>query len=171
MVKLSDERIKQILHEETLKKEDNDLLLRSIYSRNMRLYEEYFADIDALNNEEISRMRAYNEETQSLIKYYYLDIPMDVCTGLREFDKKFSDSLLGPDWRRYLFECFDDFREEKGNARKNEKTLKAEFSKQALSNFYDAMDYVFRDGFGTASQTAHNVVNGITGLLFGNGKK
>ena len=112
MVKLSDERIKQILHEETLKKEDNDLLLRSIYSRYMRLYEEYFADIDALNNEEISRMRAYNEETQSLIKYYYLDIPMDVCTGLREFDKKFSDFLLGPDWRRYLFECFDDFREE-----------------------------------------------------------
>ena len=42
-----------------------------------------------------------------------------------------------------------------------------EFSKQALSYFYDAMDYVFRDGFGTGSQTAKKVLNGITGLLFG----
>ena len=48
-----------------------------------------------------------------------------------------------------------------------EKALKAEFKKQALRAFYDAMGYIFRDGFGTDSQTARNVLSGITDLFLG----
>ena len=48
MVELSKERIAQILHEETVKKEDSDTILRSVYTRYMCLYEKYFADIDGL---------------------------------------------------------------------------------------------------------------------------
>lgn len=44
MIELSHERIEQILHEETVKKEDLDTILRGIYFRYMRLYERYFAD-------------------------------------------------------------------------------------------------------------------------------
>ena len=55
MIKLSNERIEQILHEETVKKEELATILRSIYNRYMWLYEKYFADIDALNDEKISR--------------------------------------------------------------------------------------------------------------------
>lgn len=38
-------------------------------------------------------------------------------------------------------------------------------------SFYDAMGYIFRDGFGTGSQTAEQVVSGIAGLLFGKESK
>ena len=37
MIELSKERIAQILHEETVKKEDADTILRSIYTRYMCL--------------------------------------------------------------------------------------------------------------------------------------
>ena len=50
---------------------------------------------------------------------------------------------------------------------KSEKYLKAEFSKDNLDAFYDAMDSVFREGFGTGSKTAEKIVNGLKGLLFG----
>ena len=49
--------------------------------------------------------------------------------------------------------------------------MKAAFIKHALEDFYDAMDYVFRDGFGTGSQSAKNVYTEIKGLLFGNTKE
>ena len=49
--------------------------------------------------------------------------------------------------------------------------MKAAFIKHALEDFYDAMDYVFRDGFGTGSQSAKNVFTEIKGLLFGNTKE
>ena len=75
MIKLSNERIEQILHEETVKKEKSATILRGIYNRYMRLYEDYFADIDALNDDKIAEFRNYHEETRSLIKYYYMDIP------------------------------------------------------------------------------------------------
>lgn len=39
MVGLSNERIEQILHEETAKKEELQTILRGIYTRYMRLYE------------------------------------------------------------------------------------------------------------------------------------
>lgn len=54
MIKLSNERIEQILHEETVKKEKSATILRGIYNRYMRLYEDYFADIDALNDDKIA---------------------------------------------------------------------------------------------------------------------
>lgn len=55
MIELSHERIEQILHEETVKKEDLDTILRGIYFRYMRLYERYFADLDALDDDIISQ--------------------------------------------------------------------------------------------------------------------
>ena len=166
MVELSNERLGQILHEETAKTEDLATILRGIYTRYMLLYEKYFADIDALNNAKIAELRKYHEETVSLIRYYYMDIPQDICEGIKEFENKYSANLLGPEWHDYLFRSYQDFRKESKAVDK-----KAEFTKQTLAAFYDAMDYIFREGFGTGSQTVKDVVSGITGLLFGKEKK
>ena len=170
MVELSKVRIGQILHKETTKKEDLETILRSLYTRNMRLNEKYFADIDALNDDEIAELRKYHEETMSLVKYYYMDIPLDICAGIKEFENTYSANLLGPEWHEYLFDSYENFRENSRSKNKGEEYLKAEFAKQALAAFYEAMDYVFREGFGTGSQTAKSVVSGITGLLFGKEK-
>lgn len=170
MVELSNERIEQILHEETTKKEETETILRSIYTRYMRLYEKYFADIEALNDDEIAGLKNYHEETRSLIKYFYMDIPQDICTGIKEFENKYSANLLGSEWHEYLFGSYEEFREQSRIKDKSEEYIKAEFTKQALSDFYDAMDYIFREGFGTDSQTAKSFVSGITGLLFGKGE-
>ena len=85
----------------------------------MRLYEEYFADIDALNDDKITELRNYHEETRSLARYYYMNIPQDICEGIKE----------------------------------------------------KAMDYIFREGFGTGSKTAGNIISGLAGLLFGKEEK
>ena len=170
MIELSNERLEEILHQETAKKEETTAILRSIYTRYMRLYERYFADIDALDEDGIAELRTYHEETRSLVKHYYMDIPQDICLRLREFEEKFSGSLLGPEWRACLFACYADFRKQNQSRVKGEKELKAEFAKQALTAFYDAIGYVFRDGFGTGSETAHHVLSGIAELLFGKEK-
>lgn len=167
MIELSKETIEKILHEETVKTEELATILRSIYTRYMRLYEKYYADIDALNDDTISKLRNYHEETRSLIKYYYLDIPHDVCEGIKEFENKYVASLLGHKWRRYLSDSYAEFREEYDGEYQSEKSMKAAFAKQALAEFYEAMDSVFREGFNTSSQTAKNVINGLTGLAFG----
>ncbi len=167
MIELSHERIDQILHEETLKREDLDTILRSIYSRYMNLYEKYFADIDALDDEKIAGMREYNEETGSLIKYYYMDIPLDICTSINEFESEYSDNLLGPGWHEYLTDAYEEFKKESDEKHKSEEDYKKAFKKQALSTFYDAMDYVFRVGFDTGSKAAESTLSRITGLLFG----
>ena len=167
MIELSNERIQQILHEETAKKEELNTILRGIYVRYMRLFERYFADIDALDDDKVAELRKYHEETKGLIRHYYMDIPMDICMELREFEDKYSDKLLGLGWHGYLLDSYEDFRENSESGNKNEKCLKADFSKQALDAFYDAMDGIFRDGFGTGSQTASKVVDGLRGLLFG----
>ena len=52
----------------------------------------------------------------------------------------------------------------------SEDYYKAAFKKYALKEFYKAMEEIFRDGFGTGSQTAKNVMEGISGLLFGGGR-
>ena len=161
MVELSNERIDQILHRETVNKEDTDTILRSIYTRYMRLYEKYFADIEALNDDVIAELRKYHEETLSLIKYYYLDIPQDVCTALREFGRRYDAKLLGAGWHEVVFDSYEEFRDG------NEEAGKEEFAAKNLDAFYDAMDYVFRPGFGTESRTAEKVISGISGLLFG----
>ena len=170
MVELNKERMEQILHEETMKKEDQDAILRGIYTRYMRLYEKYLADIDALNDEQIAEMREYHEETRSLVKYYYMDIPQDVGSGLREFEKKYSDKLLGDEWHKVLSDSFEEYKKKNKSYGKSEKDLKAAFTRETLEGFYDTMDYIFRSAFGTESETAKNLFSGITGLLFG-GKK
>lgn len=167
VVELSKERIDKILHEETVKTEEPATILRSIYARYMRLYEKYLADIDGLDDAKVAMFRKYHEVTKSLVKYYYMDIPQDTCIGLREFDNDYSANLLGPGWREYLFDKYEEFKGQYRNEGKGEDQLKAEFTKQSLEAFYDAMDYIFREGFGTGSQTAKSVLSGIKGLLFG----
>ena len=167
MVELNNERIEQILHEETTKKEELETILRSIYNRYMWLYEKYFADIDALNDEKIAELTNYHEETLSLVKYYYMDIPLDICVGIKAFEEEYSANLLGAEWHKYLFDSYAGFKKESANKNKNEDYYKAEFTKKALASFYDSMDYVFREGFGTESKNAENAASGIVGLLFG----
>ena len=70
MIELNKERLEKILREETAQKEELQTILRSVYTRYMRLYEKYFADIDALNDEKIAGLRAYHEETVSLVKHF-----------------------------------------------------------------------------------------------------
>jgi len=170
MVELSNERIEQILHEETKKTEALPLILRSIYARYMNLYEDYVAHFDTLNDDKIAGFKKQHEETKSLIKYYYMDIPEDVCDELGEFEEKSSDILLGRDWKMHLYDAYDEFKEKNDAWGKSEDYYKAEFKKYALKEFYKAMGEIFRDGFGTNSETVRNASEGILGLLFG-GKK
>ena len=167
MLELSNERVECILEKETQKTEPATTILRAIYTRYMCLYEKYFADIEALNNDKIAELKEYHEETLSLVKYYYMDIPLDICIGIKEFEKKYSARLLGPEWHELLFDCYEDFRDDCAGEYESEKALKAAFAKQTLEAFYEAMDSVFRDGFGTGSQTAEKLVSGLAGLIFG----
>ena len=171
MLELSNERVEAILEKETQKTEPEITILRAIYTRYMYLYERYFADIDALNNDRIAELKKYHEETLSLVKYYYMDIPQDTCKGLNEFEEKYSDLLLGPSWHLHLFNSYDEFKEENLDNYKSEKDIKAAFTKRTLRAFYETMDYVFREGFGTGSKTVKNIVEGISGLLFGKKEK
>jgi len=165
MVELSNERVDQILHEETHKTEELITILRGVYIRYMRLYERYFDDIDALNDDKIAEFNKYHEETKSLIKYYYMDIPLDICTALFEFDEQYSEKLLGSNWRRYLFDSFNEFKSDNGD--KSKEGLKADFEEKILAAFYETMDYIFRDGFGTGSESAKEIKDGLAGLIFG----
>ena len=167
MIELSHERIEQILHEETVKKEDLDTILRGIYVRYMRLYERCFADLDALDDDMIAKLRDYHEETKSLVKYYYLDIPQDICEWIVEFDKEYTDNLLGLGWRDFLSDTYKQFKKENQNKHQSEEDFKTDFAKDALATFYDVMDYIFREGFGTGSKTTENTIDGLAGLLFG----
>lgn len=110
MIELSNERLEQMLHKETAKKEELGTILRGVYARYMHLYEAYLADIDALNDARIAELRKYQEETESLVKYYYMDIPPDICLRLREFEEEYGALLLGPEWRKHLSDSFEDFR-------------------------------------------------------------
>lgn len=167
MVELSNERIKQMLEEETKETEDLTTILRAIYTRYMNLYERYFSDLDALNDDKIAEFKKYHEETKSLIKYYYMDIPQDVCAGINEFEEKAGDKLLGREWKKTLYDAYTEFREKYKVKDRSDEYYQEAFKKEALKAFYDAMDSVFRDGFGTGSQTAKDMFDGISGLLFG----
>lgn len=170
MIELSKERIEKILYEETAKTEQLTTILRSIYTRYLRMYEKYFSDIDALNDNTISELRNYSEETKSLIRYYYLDIPQDIFDGIKEIENSSVANLLGPKWRKHLSSSYAAFKEEHSDEYKGEKSFKAAFTEQAMKDFYDAMDYVFRESFGTGSQTTKDTVSGLAGLLFGGEK-
>ena len=167
MIELSHERIKQIVLKETPKTEALPTILRSIYVRYMSLYEKYFADIDALNDDTIAELKQYNEETRSLVKYYYLDIPQDVCRELEEFDKDYNAKLLGDDWRKTLSDAYKHFKDENCGESKSAERLKAEFSEQILKAFYENMDGLFREGFSTGSKTDESIASMLSGLLFG----
>lgn len=167
MLELNQDRIEQVVLKETPKTEVLPLILRSIYDRYMYLYEKYFTDIDALNDDTISELNKYNEETKSLVKCYFMDIPQDICRELEEFDDTYNAKLLGTDWHKTLFNAYRYFRDENESDNKSEKCLKAEFSERCLKAFYDAMDYIFRDGFGTGSKTVETVTSGLASLLFG----
>ncbi len=171
MVELSNERVEKILHEETKKTETLPTILRGIYTRYMNLCENYFADFSALTNEKIEEFRKYHEETKSLVKYYYMDIPQDVCIAIKEFDEKGIDKLLAADWKANLYDAYDEFKERSNEWDVSEEYYKAEFAKQALKESYENMESVFRDGFGTGSQTAKSVMDGLSGLLFGKKEK
>lgn len=135
MIELSNERIEQILHKETQKTEELATILRGVYTRYMRLYEGFFADIDALNDDKIAELKKYHEETISLLKYYYMDIPHDICMALIEFDDKYSAKLLGPDWHKYLFDSYEDFKSENRSDNKSKDSLKTKFTEQNLKAF------------------------------------
>ena len=167
MVELSNERIEQILHEETPKTEELATILRGIYIRYMWLYEGYFDDIDSLNDDKISEFRKYQEETKSLIKYYYMDIPYDICEGLIEFDNEYNAKLLGVEWHKYLFDSYNEYKKKNKSKNKSEECIKAAFAKEILESFYETMSYVLRSAFDTESETASQAASGFGSLLFG----
>ena len=122
---------------------------------------------DELNDEKIAELNDYHEETKSLFRYYYMDIPLETCMQLEEFNNQYVAKLLGPKWHEHLFSVYAEFRDSADNEAKSGEEVKAEFKKQALEAFYDAMDYIFRDDFGTSSQTAKKVVTNLKEMLFG----
>ncbi|MGX8679746.1 MAG: hypothetical protein ACQGQO_11680 [Sphaerochaetaceae bacterium] len=166
MIELNNERVDQILHKETQKTEELQTILRALYARHMYLYEKYLGDIDALNDDVIAGLKKYHEETVSLMKYYYMDIPQDTCEKLVKFNEEYTAKLLGADWHKYVSDSYKEFRAGNRSRDKSEECLKAEFSKQNLKSFYEAMDYVFRDAFGTGSEVVENVISGFTSLFF-----
>ena len=170
MVELSKERVEQILDEETKKTQALPTILRAIYNRYMSLYERYIAEVDTLTDDKVAAYKKEYEETWSLIKYYYMDIPQAVCYELNEFAEKCDSLLLGRDWKKHVYDAYDEFKSKSRAWNKEEDYYIAEFKKYALKEFYAAMEEIFRDGFGTGSGTAKNIFEGISGLLFGGSK-
>lgn len=169
MVELSNERIEQIIKDETKKTEALPMILRAIYNRYMNLYEHYIAEVDTLTDDKVAAYKKQHEETRSLIKYYYMDIPQDVCHELNQFDENCDSVLLGRDWKKHVYDAYDEFKSKSKAWNKEEDYYIAEFKKYALKEFYAAMEEIFRDGFGTGSETSKNFFEGISGLLFGGG--
>ena len=167
MVELNNERVEEILHKETPETEELTTILRGVYVRYMRLYENYFTDIDALDDDKVAELKAYSEETRSLIKYYYMDIPYDICTGLFTFDEEYSAKLLGSDRDKYLQDGYSYYKKVYKGKNKSEEELKAEYTKQVMTGFYKTMDSIFREGFGTKSKSYEQTANWLKNLLFG----
>ena len=165
MAELSMERIEKILHEETPQDESVTTILRSIYIRYMSLYEKYFAVIDTMDDE-IAALRNYHEETRSLIKYYFLDIPLDICDAIEKFDDEYTDKLLGPDWKRYLSVLYNEVEKNAYWNYDSKDSLDADFIKKTMSAFYDSMSSIFRVGFDTGSKTSEKVIGGIKEMFF-----
>ena len=90
---------------------------------------------------------------------------MDIHYGLAKFDKDYTDKLLGPDWHDFLFENYEDYKDSHMSEDKTEEEIKAEFEEKALSYFYDDMDYIFRDDFGTGSKTEESLLEGLKNLF------
>ena len=169
MLQLSNKRIDQILQEETPKTALLPTVLRAIYYRYMTLFERYFAEMESLNDEKIAELRKYHEETKSLVKYYYMDIPQDVCFDIEEFEEKHTNKILGWGWRGYLDENYQEFVDDHDDDTEiSESGLLAEFKKKNLKAFYDEMEDVFRPGFGTGSRNREGILNELSGMMFNN---
>ena len=171
MIELSNERIEQILEDETAKTADLKTILRSIYTRYRNLYERYIAGFDELNDDKVAEFAKTHAETKALFKYYYLDIPQDICSKIEEFEEKSCDKLLGREWKKNVYDAYDEFKAKNKAWNKSEDWYQAEFKKYVLEEFYEAMEYIFRDGFGTGSETVKDVISGFSGLLFGSKEK
>ena len=167
MVELSTERVDEILHKETQRTEEPATILRSIYTRYMHLHERYFSDMDALNDDKIAELKKYHEETESLIKYYYMDIPQDIYISLKAFDDKQITKQLGSDWHEQLLNSYKKFKAQYKGKDKSEEWLKTKFTEQELTDFYKAMDSIFRESFGTGSKAAENYMTWLRHLFFG----
>ena len=159
------------MHNETPETEDQKKILRTVYNRYMHLYEEYFSDIDLLADKKIAQLNEYREVTESLVKYYYIDLPYDVCAGLAEFNEKYTDKMLGKGWHGFLSGSYDEFKAQSKNQNKGKEELKAEFAKEKLKAFYESMDYVFREAAGTESKTAEKTAGWFKKLFLGGGSK
>ena len=66
---------------------------------------------------------------------------------------------------------YEEFKENSDEWDMPEDYYKAAFKKYALKEFYSVMENIFRDGFGTASQTAKDIFSGIKSLIFGGGRE
>ena len=86
---------------------------------------------------------------------------------LYDYDEEYTKKLIGPDWKKYIADSFKEFKAENRDKFKSEELMKAEFQEQNLNAFYVSMDEIFRDGFGTGSETAKKATNWFAGLLFG----
>ena len=64
-----------------------------------------------------------------------MDIPLDICAALIEFDKQYSEKLLGSNWRRYLFDSLEKYKSDRGD--KSKEGLKADFEEKILTAFDD----------------------------------
>jgi hypothetical protein len=96
-----------------------------------------------------------------------MDIPQDICHEIHEFEEKVSDKLLGRDWKTHLYDIYEEYKAKNKDWNKKEEDYKAEFPKAAIDAFYEAMESIFRDAFGTNSATAKEFIEGVGGLLFG----
>ena len=170
MIELSYDQVDQIMHKDTPRSEDLPLILRSIYLRYLHLFETYFADIDALDDDKIIELKKYHEETRSLIKIFYLDIPMDVFYALGSVDEDDVSKMLSTELKQYVFDSFRNFMLENRDESKSKERFKLEFAQKNLTDFYSSMDTVFRGAFGTTSKTTENAVGWIGKLLFGEDK-
>ena len=165
MAELKKERIEQILINETPRNEELKTILRGLYTRYRHVYETYYTDIDKLNDQTIAELKKYQEETRSLLMSYYMDVPIDICHELLEFDEMDMDKLLGPDWHKHLYDSYDDFAIEHENENKSEAYLKEKFAEEKLTDFYEEMDSIFRSGFGTGSKVLESLIDGIKNLF------
>ncbi len=169
MIQISNERAEQIIQEETKKTQPLPQLLRAIYTRYMNLYEDYIANIYDLTSEKIAAYKKQNDETIALVRYYYMDIPQDVCAGILVFEEKVGEKLLGPEWKTNLYDAYDEFKDNCNEWDMTEDYYKGAFKKYALKEFYEVMENIFRDGFGSESESSKNIFSGIKSLIFGGG--
>lgn len=169
MIQLSNERAEQIIQEETKKTQPLPQLLRAIYTRYMNLYEDYIANMFDLTSEKVAEYKKQNDETICLVRYYFMDIPQDVCEGIFDFEEKVGDKLLGPEWKTNLYDAYEEFKDKSDEWDMTEDYYKGAFKKYALKEFYEVMENIFRDGFSTHSERAKNIFSGIKSLIFGGG--